>query len=178
MMDNLEKYIQDNLEQFSCGEMQEGHKERFLARLADTQAVNTEAVLCETQDAALRRTPHLFSRKAIFAAATAAAAIIIALVAPWSTRQLEDEYTITIQELAQQMYMEEAQTLMLFSEEDQYMVTSVKSITNEAIPLSDQLPNELSPAQRVEILREYYKAKTAALKTIKTLYAQSGQPIE
>jgi hypothetical protein len=76
------------------------------------------------------------------------------------------------------MYMEEAQTLMLFSEEDQYMVTSVKSITNEAIPLSDQLPNELSPAQRVEILREYYKAKTAALKTIKTLYAQSGQPIE
>ena len=32
-MENLEKYIQDNLEQFNKGEMPAGHQERFLAKL-------------------------------------------------------------------------------------------------------------------------------------------------
>lgn len=174
-MEKLEKYIQDNLEQFNCGEMPAGHQERFLARLAETQPEARP----ETQALAPRRIPHLFSRKAIFAATSAAAAIIIALVATMGTKgQQEDDYTIDIQELAQEMYMEEAETLILFSEEDQYMVTNVKSITNEAIPLADQLPDELSPEQRAEILRKYYKAKTAAIKEIKTLYAQSDQPID
>ncbi len=173
-MENLEKYIQDNLEQFNCGEMPSGHQERFLARLAEAQ----EEAQTRKQAPAPRRIPHLFSRKAIFAATSAAAAIIIALVAIMGTKGQEDDYTTGIQELAQEMYMEEAETLMLFSEEDQYMVTNVKSITNEAIPLADQLPDELSPEQRAEILRKYYKAKTAAIKEIKTLYAQSDQPID
>ncbi len=177
-MENLEKYIQDNLEQFGCGEMPSGHKERFLARLAETQSEAQADTRPQTQAPAPRRIPHLFSRKAIFAATSAAAAIIIALAATLGTREQEDEYTIQIQELAQEMFMEEAETLMLFSEEDQYMVTNVKSITNEAIPLADQLPDELSPEQRAEILRKYYKAKTAAIKEIKTLYAQSDQPID
>ena len=177
-MENLEKYIQDNLEQFGCGEMPAGHQERFLARLAETQAQTQAAAPTGTHTPAPRKTPSMFSRKAIFAATSAAAAVIIALVATLGTSEQEDEYTIGIQELAQEMYMEEAETLMLFSEEDQYMASSVKSITNEAIPLADQLPDELSPEQRAEILRKYYKAKTAAIKEIKTLYAQSDQPID
>ena len=125
----------------------------------------------------LHREPGLYE-KAIFAATSAAAAIIIALVATATLKSQDEKYTIGIQELAQEMFRQEAETLMLFEEDDQYMINNVKAITNEAIPLSEQLPSELSPAQRAEILREYYKAKTAVLKTIKTLYAQSGQPIE
>ena len=66
----------------------------------------------------------------------------------------------------------------MFSQEEQYMINNVKAITEEAIPLAEQLPDELSPEKRAHILREYYKAKTAALKQMKTLYAQSEQPID
>ena len=37
-MENLEKYIQDNLEQFNKGEMPAGHQERFLAKLEALQS--------------------------------------------------------------------------------------------------------------------------------------------
>ena len=36
-MENLEKYIQDNLEQFNTGEMPAGHQKRFLAKLEALQ---------------------------------------------------------------------------------------------------------------------------------------------
>lgn len=183
MMENLEKYITDNLDQFNCGQMPAGHNERFLARLSQAQATaniaQTQATAQpQAKEPAKRRIPHLFSSKAIFAATSAAAAIIIALVATTTLKSQDEKYTIGIQELAQEMFRQEAETLLLFEEDDQYMINNVKAITNEAIPLSEQLPSELTPAQRAEILREYYKAKTAALKTIKTLYAQSGQTIE
>lgn len=182
-MDNLEKFIQNNLEQFNSGEMPAGHNERFLARLSQAQATANIAqpqATAQTEAKLHRRggIKHLFSRKAIFAATSAAAAIIIALVATTTLKSQDEKYTIGIQELAQEMFRQEAETLMLFEEDDQYMINNVKAITNEAIPLSEQLPSELTTAQRAEILREYYKAKTAALKTIKTLYAQSGQPME
>ena len=176
-MENLGKYITDNLDQFNCGQMPAGHNERFLARLSQAQATANIAQP-QAKAPAKRRIPHLFSRKAIFAATSAAAAIIIALVATTTLKSQDEKYTIGVQELAQEMFRQEAETLMLFEEDDQYMINNVKAITNEAIPLSEQLPSELTPAQRAEILREYYKAKTAALKTIKTLYAQSGQPMD
>ena len=72
------------------------------------------------------------------------------------------------------MYLEETELLQMFQEDEQYMINNVKSITEEAIPLAEQLPDELSPEKRAEILREYYKAKTASLIQIKTLYAQSA----
>ena len=177
-MDNLEKYIQDNLGQFNTGEMPAGHTERFLAHLEATQAANTEAAHSKTKSTALRRTPHLFSRKAIFAAATAAAGIIIALFATLQPGNIGQSYSIGIQEMAQEMYTEEAEILQMLPEDDLQMINSVKSITQEAVPLTDLLPDELSPEKRAEILREYYKAKTAGLKKIKTLYAQSDEPID
>ena len=163
-MDNLDKYIQNNLEQFNTGELPAGHQERFMAKLAQTQKT-------------VRKGP--FSRKAIFAAtAAAAAAIIGAFIALGIPQYRLEQLNISIQELAREMYLEEAEILQMFTEEEHYMINSVKSITEEAIPLADQLPDELSPEKRAEILREYYKAKTAGLREIKTLYAQSDQPID
>ena len=163
-MDNLDKYIQNNLEQFNTGELPAGHQERFMAKLTQTQKT-------------VRKGP--FSRKAIFAAtAAAAAAIIGAFIALGIPQYRLEQLNISIQELAQEMYLEETELLQMFQEDEQYMINHVKSITEEAIPLADQLPDELSPARRAEILREYYKAKTAGLRQIKTLYAQSDQPID
>jgi len=162
-MENLEKYIQNNLEQFNRGELPQGHTEHFMAKLKAQQP----------QPAPVRkRLPWRL------AGAISAAAAIIALYFTIGTPSQEQRDTIAIQELAHEMYLEEAEILQMFTEEEQYMINSVKSITEEAIPLADQLPDELSPARRAEILKEYYKAKTASLRQIKTLYAQSDQPID
>lgn len=164
-MENLEKYIQDNLEQFNKGEMPAGHQERFTAKLEALQ----------TQEP---KPHHLPIRRILFAASAAAAAIIIAMFTTLQPGSIESSYSITVQELAQEMYTEEAEILQMLPEDDLQMINSVKSITQEAIPLTDLLPDELSPEKRAEILREYYKAKTAGLKKIKTLYAQSDEPID
>ena len=163
-MDNLDKYIQNNLELFNTGELPAGHQERFMAKLAQTQKTG-------------RTGP--FSRKAIFAAtAAAAAAIIGAFIALGIPQYRLEQLNISIQELAHEMYREESEILQVIPEDEQYMINNVKSITEEAIPLADQLPDELSPEKRAEILREYYKAKTDGLRKIKTLYAQSDQHID
>lgn len=168
-MENLEKYIQDNLEQFNRGEMPQGHQERFLAKFGELQA--------QEEKRAAARPRRLFTRRSLFTASAAAAAIIIALFVTLQ-QESEEKYIIGIQELAQEMYMEEAEILQMLPEDEHMMINSVKSITQEAIPLTEQLPDELSPEKRAEILREYYKAKTAGLKRIKTLYAQSDQIID
>lgn len=165
-MENLEKYIQDNLEQFNCGEMPLGHQERFMAKLQAAQA------------APERKAPRLFSRRSLFAATAAAAAIVIAFfITTGSPASDSDDYTIAIHEVAEEMYIEEAEIMMILGEDDQNIVNSVKSITEEAIPLSEQLPEELSQEKRAQILREYYKAKTAALKNFRFL-AHSNEIID
>ena len=165
-MENLEKYIQDNLEQFNCGEMPLGHQERFMAKLQAAQA------------APERKAPRLFSRRSLFAATAAAAAIVIAFfITTGSPASDSDDYTIAIHEVAEEMYIEEAEIMMMLGEDDQHIVNSVKSITEEAIPLSEQLPAELSQEKRAQILREYYKAKTAALKNFRAL-AHSNEIID
>ena len=90
-------------------------------------------------------------------------------LSPGTTTSTEEEYSIEIQEMAQEMYMEEADILIMLGGKDQNIINSIKSITEEAIPLSEQLPAELSQEKRAEILREYYKAKTAALKNFRVL---------
>ena len=165
-MENLEKYIQDNLEQFNCGEMPLGHQERFMAKLQATQV------------APERKAPRLFSRRSLFAATAAAAAIVIAFFITTSSPASDsDDYTIAIHEVAEEMYIEEAEIMIMLGEDDQNIVNSVKSITEEAIPLSEQLPAELSQEKRAQILREYYKAKTAALKNFRAL-AYSNEIID
>ena len=165
-MENLEKYIQDNLEQFNCGEMPLGHQERFMAKLQAAQA------------APERKAPRLFSRRSLFAATAAAAAIVIAFfITTGSPASDSDDYTIAIHEVAEEMYIEEAEIMMMLGEDDQNIVNSVKSITEEAIPLSEQLPAELSQEKRAQILREYYKTRTAALKNFRVL-AHSNEIID
>ena len=170
-MENFGKYIQDNLEQFNTGEIPAGHQERFMAKLQTAQAGSGQSAL-------ERKAPRLFSRRSLFAATAAAAAIIIAfLITPGSLATKTDEYTIAIQEAAEDMYLEETEILIELGENDQHIINSIKSITEEAIPLSEQLPEELSPEKRAQILREYYKARTAALKNFRTL-AHSNEIID
>ena len=46
------------------------------------------------------------------------------------------------------------------------ILNSIRSITFEAIPLEDQLPEELTAKKKIEILNEYYNQKYAALESL------------
>ena len=169
----MEKYINDNLEQLGSYEMPQGHKERFMARLAvQEKPVQEDPVQKSAQQ---RRKITFWNRRRIISAASAAAVVAIGLITALSPAVQETVYTYRIQKSAQQIYIVESEIMQMLGEDEQYMINSLKTITEEAVPLAEQLPAELSPRQRAEILIRYYKAKTASLKSFKTLYAQGGE---
>ena len=169
----MEKYINDNLEQLDSYEMPQGHKERFMARLAvQEKPVQEDPVQKSAQQ---RRKITFWNRRRIISAASAAAVVAIGLITALSPAVQETVYTYRIQKSAQQIYIVESEIMQMLGEDEQYMINSLKTITEEAVPLAEQLPAELSPRQRAEILIRYYKAKTASLKSFKTLYAQGGE---
>jgi hypothetical protein len=172
-MDNLEKYINDNLEQLDSYEMPQGHKERFMARLAALEKSAQD--MTAQEPAPQRRKITFWNRKRIISAVSAAAVVAIGLITALSPAVQEAVYTYRIQKSAQQIYIVESEIMQMLGEDEQYMINSLKTITEEAVPLAEQLPAELSPRQRAEILIRYYKAKTASLKSFKTLYAQGGE---
>ena len=46
------------------------------------------------------------------------------------------------------------------------VANTIRSITFEAIPLEDQLPEELSEKDRIRILNDYYDKKYSALESL------------
>ena len=172
-MDNLEKYINDNLEQLDSYEMPQGHKERFMAKLAALEKPVQEDP--DQEPAPQRRKITFWNRKRFLSAVSAAAVVAIGLITALSPAVQEAICNYRIQKSAQQIYIVESEIMQMLGEEEQYMINSLKTITEEAVPLAEQLPAELSPRQRAEILIRYYKAKTASLKSFKTLYAQGGE---
>lgn len=167
-MENLEKYIKENIEQADNYDIPQGHKERFIAKIAEQDKIHTNGRLEATW----------WNSKYIFGACSAAAVILIALFISIGYTPAEERYKIEVQELAYEMYMEESSLLQLFTEEQQHMINSIKTITEEAVPLAEQLPAELPAKERAKILREYYKTKTANLRQIKTLFAAVEEPID
>ena len=173
----MEKYINENLEQISNCEMPQGHKERFMAKLAAQEAVQEAAQEASAQGSAAHgATPHhrkitFWNRRRIISAASVAAVVAIGLITALNPAVQEMFYRHEIKKCAQQIYIEESEILQMLGEDEQYMINNLKTITEEAVPLADQLPQELSPKEKAEILIQYYKAKTASLKKFKTLYA-------
>lgn len=172
-MDNLEKYINDNLEQLGSYEMPQGHKERFMTKVAALEKPAKDVTAQEP--APQRRKITFWNRKRIISAASVAAVVAIGLITALSPAVQEAICNYRIQKSAQQIYIVESEIMQMLGEDEQYMINSLKTITEEAVPLAEQLPEELSPRQRAEILINYYKAKTASLKSFKTLYAQGGE---
>lgn len=176
-MENLEKYINENLEQISSCEIPQGHKERFMAKLAAQEGVQETVQEAAVQESAAHgATPHnrkitIWNRRRILSAVSAAAVVAIGLITAVNPAVQEKIWSYKIHRSAQQIYIEETEILQMLGEDEQYMINNLKTITEEAVPLADILPQELSPKQRAEILIQYYKAKTASLKKFKTLYA-------
>ena len=61
------------------------------------------------------------------------------------------------------------------SDATQAQVKSVVSaLTEDAIPMSEQIPSELSKDEQLKILKDYYNQKMAGLKNVKVFIAQNS----
>ena len=150
-MDRLEQYIKDNRNSFDTEILPSGSRERFMARL-------------ETEKKARRLRPVWLSVPISAAAAVAA----VALSLSYFRVDREIERSISA------MNSQEAQVIALVEEicpeEMDAVMNSIRSITAEAIPFTDQLPDELPERERVMIIKEYYSRKTEALQNLMTCY--------
>lgn len=161
---NLEQFIKENREAFHTGEIPQGHKARFSEKLRKASAE--------------RKRKHVFNTMARIILSVAAVFVIAFILDNRSARIidfLENRYTYTTN-YALLMADEERQVMELMKETDPFtgkqLMTALENITFEAIPLKDQLPDELPEKQKKEIMNEYYRQKTEGIQKIKDFLIQ------
>ena len=145
-MTELERYISSNIAAFDCEPIPEGGKDRFM------EAVRQE-----------RRKNRIQVLSIAFTGMAACIAIIMAvLVEPDISKELERHYT--------RMSMKENEILTIvereYPEETDMIMNILRTISADAIPLEDQLPEELSTKEKSRILNEYYDLKYSALENL------------
>lgn len=152
-MTELEKYISSNLEAFDSEPMPEGSKVRFMDAVREERRKRRVKII----------------RLAFTGIAAACAALTVFLAKPDISRELERHHT--------RLAEKESEILILagkvYPYEADAILSTVRSITAEAIPLEDQLPDEMSLKDRRRILKEYYNHKINALEEVMTLYTES-----
>ena len=145
-MTELERYILDNREEFDSEPVPESSRERFMASVA----------------AERRKRRVRFTGLASTGIAAALAAILTLTHQPDMETVIEKHHT--------RLAEKEQDIISLTQESHPYemeeMINSIRSITFEAIPLEEQLPEELPVKERVRILNEYYNLKYEALESL------------
>ena len=152
-MDRLEQYIKENRSSFDMELPPSGSRERFMAKL---EAEKPGRKLVNF-------------RPVWLSAAVSAAAVVVAVIAlSYSGVDRDIEKSILA------MSRQEAQVIALVEEvcpqEMDIVMNSIRAITFEAIPFTDQLPDELPEKERVRIIKDYYGSKTEALQDLMACY--------
>lgn len=145
-MTELERYIADNRSAFDSEPVPAGSMDRFMNRLAS-----------ERRKRRIRTAGMIFS-----GIAAACAAFMILFMEPDMSRTLE-RYHTRIAEMANKI-MNIAETEYPY--ETEIIRNMVSVITEDTIPLEEQLPDELSTKERNRILNEYYYQKYSALQSL------------
>jgi len=143
-MNKLEEYIRENAAQLDTALPPESAEEMFLMRWETGQKVR--------------------KRRIFFYSLSVAAAIVILVMVPWMIVN-SNPNTVYSRYLAA---VADAWEVVAADEDAAQMLSS---ITYEAVPLADQLPEDLSPREKVQILNEYYgellEGVNKVVKTIK-----------
>jgi hypothetical protein len=145
-MTEMERYIADNRSAFDSESVPAGSRERFMNRLVS-----------ERRKRLIRTAGVIFS-----GIAAACAAFMILFMEPDMSRTLE-RYHTRIAEMANEI-MNIAETEYPY--ETEIIRNTVSSITDEVIPLEEQLPEELGTKEKTRILNEYYGQKYSALESL------------
>lgn len=152
-MTELEKYISSNLEAFDSEPIPESSKVRFM------DAVREE-----------RRKRRVKIIRLAFTGIAAACAVLMVFT---SVPDLSRELKLHHQRLAEKEIEIMAMAEMEYPDETDIIMNTVRSITAEAIPLEDQLPDEMSLREKSRILDEYYGRKVSALEELIEQYTES-----
>ncbi|MBO4230602.1 MAG: hypothetical protein J5886_02875 [Bacteroidales bacterium] len=153
-MDNLEKYIKENSEAFDTAELPEGHLDRFVKKLDASPSVSGTAPVGERS-----RTIRMVIWSTIAIAAAISAIMFISRPKDnekeWFANVSNDQFEIcsAYYEIVSEIYEK-----MLAKNPDAELEYCMESVSEETIPLVDQLPEELEPEARAAILKEYYGA--------------------
>lgn len=151
-MSGIEDYIRENIADFDMHDIPAGSKDVFLKKMKD-----------ERRHRGLRITVSAISSMA------AAAAIVLSIVPQSLASELEKHH--------RRLAEKESEILILagkvYPYEAEAILSTVRSITAETIPLEDQLPDEMSLKDRRRILKDYYNHKINALEEVMTLYTES-----
>ncbi|MBE6229381.1 MAG: hypothetical protein E7119_02185 [Bacteroidales bacterium] len=178
-MNDIEKYIKENMGSFNDSEMPTGHKERFLKKLEAEQKRDAGKIVQIGNSRESGKKTKFHKLMAAISSMAAVIALCLILLTP------KESETIHIQEdntdYAELMHILESEIISLSEESNpdvaKEAIKASKRVTFEAVPLDEQLPAELSEREKARILREYYKQKSEGLKKIKT-YLLAEQTID
>ena len=144
-MKGIEKYIKENIEEFDAAPVPEGSRNVFL------QKVRVEK--------SRRR-----ARTIVMAISSMAAAAAIAV------SFLPDSLSYEIEKHHKELVLKEMEIIATVSETSPELIdevtNTIRVVVSEAIPLEEQLPDEMGVKAKKEILKEYYDCKCKALEQI------------
>lgn len=145
-MTELERYIAENREAFDSEPVPAGSRDRFMAGIAS-----------EKRERRVRIVSMTFS-----GIAAACAAVLFLMLEADMSRRIE-RYHTQIAEMANEiMSIAEKE----YPYETEMISSTIRAITDEAIPLEEQLPDELTIKEKGRILDEYYSQKYSALQSL------------
>ena len=154
-MDKIEKYIAEHRSEFDSS-APAGSRERFLAA-AQAQAQKR------------RRRARVISLSFAGLAAACTAVFMVLFSQPDLSHELERHHKRLAEKESEIMILADQE----FPQEKELILNTIRAILVEAIPLEEQLPEELSVKEKSKILKSYYDRKYAALENLMTQYIET-----
>ena len=154
-MDKIEKYIVEHRAEFDSS-APAGSRERFMAA-AQAQAQKR------------RRRARVISLSFAGLAAACTAVFMVLFSQPDLSHELERHHKRLAEKESEIMILADQE----FPQEKELILNTIRAILVEAIPLEEQLPEELSVKEKREILKSYYDRKYAALENLMTQYIET-----
>lgn len=157
-MDKIEKYIVEHRHEFDFEAVPSGSRERFMA-----------AAQAQAQAQQRRRRTRVLSLSFAGLAAACTAVFMVLFSQPDLSHELERHHKRLAEKESEIMILAEQE----FPLEKEVILNTIRAILVEAIPLDDQLPDEISVKEKSEILKSYYDRKYAALENLMTQYIET-----
>ena len=155
-MDKIEKYIVEHRHEFDFEAAPSGSRERFMAA-AQAQAQQR------------RRRARMLSISFAGLAAACTAVFMTLFSQSDISRELERQHRRLAEKESEIMILADQE----FPQDKEMIINTIRAILVEAIPLEEQLPEEISMKEKSEILKSYYDRKYAALENLMTQYIET-----
>lgn len=157
-MDKIEKYIAEHRHEFDSDAAPAGSRERFMA-----------AAQAQAQAQQHRRRTRVISLSFAGLAAACTAVFMVLFSQSDISRELERQHRRLAEKESEIMILADQE----FPQDKEMIINTIRAILVEAIPLEEQLPDEISVKEKSEILKSYYDRKYAALEKLMTQYIET-----